>query len=223
MVKKHFSVKIAVRIPAFEGNSFMSDRRFSGTSPTLLGRLRLSPENQSAWNEFVERYGPIIQGWCRHWGLQTVDAEDVTQNVLTQLSRQMRRFEHDPTKGSFRGWLKTIAYRAWCDFLDQRRRQDDQGSGDTAVLQMLSTVEAREHLLNQMEEEWNRELLEQAMDQVRQRVQPHTWEVFRLMTQENFTGPEVAEKLEMNVGAVWVAKSKVQKMIYQVVRELDGE
>jgi RNA polymerase sigma factor (sigma-70 family) len=188
-----------------------------GTSPTLLSRLRHSPRDQTAWQDFVFRYGEMIHRWCQHWGLQKVDAEDVAQNVLLELSRQMSKFEYDPS-GSFRGWLKTISYRAWCDFLSRRR---DVASGDSNVLQILHSVEARDDLLEQLEEEWNRELLEEAMKLVRQRVQSHTWEAFRLMTQENLSGQEVADRLAMKVGAVWVAKSKVQRMLQEEIRRLD--
>jgi DNA-directed RNA polymerase specialized sigma24 family protein len=53
------------------------------------GRVR-SPLDQAAWNEFVERYGRRIYGWCRQWGLQEADAEDVTQDVLLRLARKMQ-------------------------------------------------------------------------------------------------------------------------------------
>jgi RNA polymerase sigma-70 factor (ECF subfamily) len=49
------------------------------TSPTLLERVRSAPADQQAWDEFVERYGRKIYAWCRQWGLQETDAEDVTQ------------------------------------------------------------------------------------------------------------------------------------------------
>jgi len=86
------------------------------TSPTLLGRLRNSPDDQAAWAEFVDRYGVVVYRWCRKWGLQDMDAEDVTQNVMLDLGRQMRQFEYR-ADGRFRGWLRTVAHRAWCDFL----------------------------------------------------------------------------------------------------------
>jgi len=55
----------------------MADPADASTSPTLLGRLARSPADQSAWAEFVAHYGPQIHGWCRRWGLQETDAQDV--------------------------------------------------------------------------------------------------------------------------------------------------
>src|SRR5262249_18429948 len=155
--------------------------------------------------------------WCRHWGLQEVDAQDVTQNVLLELTRQMSTFDYEPT-GSFRGWLKTVAYRAWCDFLSARQRAQAT-AGDTA-LDRLASPAAGEDLVKQLDEECERELLDQAMVRVRLRVQPHTWQAFVLTALENESGAAVAARLGMQVGAVYVARSKVQKMLQEEVQRL---
>src|SRR3954469_18823635 len=90
------------------------------TSITLLMKVRLDPIDQGAWDSFVDRYGRLVYRWCRTWGLQPADAEDVAQNVLLDLAQQMREFDYEPPK-SFRAWLKTIAYRSWCRFVEHRR------------------------------------------------------------------------------------------------------
>src|SRR6516225_891205 len=106
----------------------MADSAQSKTSLTLLGRLQQTPTDQGAWDLFVERYGPKVYSWCRRWGLQESDAQDVTQNVLLELARQMQSFVYRQG-GTFRGWLQTVAHRAYCDFLTARQRATP-GSGD---------------------------------------------------------------------------------------------
>src|SRR6188768_4069969 len=111
------------RRPLSGGKGAMLDAANSATHVSLLARLRLDPRDQAAWDAFVERYGGRIFRWCRGRGLQEPDAEDVTQNVLVDLSRQMRTFEYRPVpgrQGSFRAWLHQVTYRAWCDFLTSR-------------------------------------------------------------------------------------------------------
>lgn len=190
------------------------------TSPTLLGRLRQMPANQAAWGEFVERYGPKIYGWCRHWRLQEADAQDVTQDVLAQLAGKMRTFAYDPSR-SFRGWLKTLAHHAWQDFVESRKRAS-AGSGDTQVLEALHAVEARADLLKRLDEEFDRELLDEASARVRLRVEPRTWEAFRLLAVDGCSGAEAAKKLHMKVATVFVAKSKVYRMIQEEMHRLEG-
>ncbi len=198
----------------------MSDPADASTSPTLLGRLRHSPTDQAAWDAFAKRYGPSLRRWCRQWGLQDADAEDVVQSVLLELSRQMSGFEYDPA-GSFRAWLKTVASRAWFRFLSARKRPGG-GSGDSAVAALLENVAAGEDLVRRLEEESDRELLEAAMARVRLRVKPNTWEAFRLLALEERPGGEVAQRLGMKLGAVFMAKSNVRKMIEDEIRRLDG-
>ena len=198
----------------------MADSINYRTSPTLLANLRNSPPDQTAWADFESRYRGLIQSWCLRWGLQASDAEDITQEVMLALSRQMNRFAYDPG-GRFRGWLKTITYRAWCDFLQQENRRRDAPSGGTAVVELLHSQEVRDDFLGEWEDEWNRQLLEEAMKRVQLRVQPHTWQAFRLLTQAGLSGNAVATRMNMKVGAVWVAKSKVQKMIQQEIRRLE--
>jgi RNA polymerase sigma-70 factor (ECF subfamily) len=190
------------------------------TSVSLLGRLHENPGDASAWNDFVRRYSPQINQWCRHWNLQEADAEDVTQNVLLELARKMKTFTYDPSQ-SFRGWLKTLTHAAWCDFLDSRRRHA-QGSGDTVVLQQLREIAARDDLARRLEEEYDRELLELAIFEVRRRVAPATWEAFRLLAFEGLSGAEVAARLGMSVGNVYVARSNVQKMLKECLSSLES-
>jgi RNA polymerase sigma-70 factor (ECF subfamily) len=197
----------------------MSVAHDSGTRITLLGRLRRDPGDQKAWAEFVEQYGPRIYSWCRHWNLQEADAQDVTQNVLLRLAQKLRDFSYDPSR-SFRAWLKTLTQRAWSDFVESRQRAG-LGSGDSKVLRLLGSIEAREDLLARLDQEFDRELLEQAITQVRLRVAPQTWEAFRLTAFEGLSGAEAAELIPMQVAQVFVAKRRVQKMLQSELERLE--
>ncbi|MBX7105145.1 MAG: RNA polymerase sigma factor [Gemmataceae bacterium] len=191
------------------------------TSPTLLGRLRQTPGDPAAWTEFTHRYGSMIYRWCCYWGLQEADAQDVVQNVLLELSREMREFTYDST-GSFRSWLKTVARRAWIRYQESQRRHHT--SGDAAsFLEKLRDPKAQEDLLRHLEEEYERELLERALLQVQLRVKSNTFEAFRLTVFEGLSGREAAERIGMPVSHVFVAKSNVQKMVREVIAELDCE
>jgi RNA polymerase sigma-70 factor (ECF subfamily) len=104
--------------------------------------------------------------------LQDADAQDLTQNVLLKLAGTLRRFHYDGS-GSFRAWLKTVTHHAWHDFLESRQRPG-LGSGDSRVVEQLQSIQGRDDLLQRLEEEFDRELLEMAMAQVRLRVAPRT-------------------------------------------------
>jgi RNA polymerase sigma factor (sigma-70 family) len=189
----------------------------SHTSATLLGRLRQIPPDQAAWARFADRYGRKIYGWCRQWKLQEADAEDVAQAVLLKLAERMRAFEYDPAR-SFRAWLKTVTRHAWLDSCSAR----PAAAGGSQAVQMLQTVEAREDLIRRLDAEFDRELLEEASARVRVRVAPRTWEAFERTAVRGQSGAEAAAALGMKVATVFVARSKVQKMLQEELRKLDA-
>jgi RNA polymerase sigma-70 factor (ECF subfamily) len=197
----------------------MSAESLGRTSPSLLARLRDVERDQEAWAELVRRYGRQVLLWCRAWGLQDADAEDVAQTVLARLAEKMREFTYDPSR-SFRAYLKTLTRYAWCDFLEGRDRHG-AGTGDSVVLERLKSLEARDDLGHRLEAEFDREVLEEAMERVRGRVEPHTWEAFRLTALEGLNGAEVAERLSLKVATVYKARSKVQQMLQEEVRGTD--
>jgi RNA polymerase sigma-70 factor (ECF subfamily) len=197
----------------------MREAASSETRITLLFRLRRDPSDAEAWAEFVEHYGGKVLGWCRAWHLQDADARDVTQTVLLKLAVRMRDFPYDPDK-SFRAWLKTVARHAWLALREQRGRPGG-GSGDTGVLEQLHSVAAGEDLLKRLEEGFDQELLAEAVRRVRLRVEPQTWEAFRLTAEEGLSGAEASARIGMRVSQVYVAKRRVKQMLQDEVRSLE--
>lgn len=188
------------------------------TSATLLGRLRLCPDDQKAWEEFVDRYGGTIYDWCRRWRLQDADARDVTQMVLAKLAVKMRTFDYDPSL-SFRGWLHTLTQHAWSDFVSGRRRARLE-TGEHASDRLDGEL-ARDDLIGRLDEQFDRELLAEASVRVRLRVEPRTWQAFQLTAIERLSGAEAAERLAINVATVFRARSKVQRMLREEIRKLE--
>jgi RNA polymerase sigma-70 factor (ECF subfamily) len=210
------NVAFAVRL-----ESLMDTHSASQTSPTLLARLRQGPDDQAAWNAFVDRYGPKIYGWCRQWKLQEADAQDVTQDVLLRLAQKLRTFAYDASR-SFRGWLRTLTRHAWSDFLAARQRAGP-GCGGSQVLEILQAAEAREDLVTRLEQQFDLELMEEASARVQLRVEPQTWEAFRLTALEGLSGEAAAQQLGVRVTAVFKAKSRVQELLRNEITTLERE
>jgi RNA polymerase sigma-70 factor (ECF subfamily) len=189
------------------------------TRVTLLARLaRPGPLDEGAWHEFVELYGPLLYKWCRRWQLQDADARDVTQQVLLKLARKLAEFRYNPAL-SFRAWLRTLTHHAWRDLVTSQRRPG-RGTGDSRVRDLLATVEAREDFVRRMEQAEDRELLDLAIARVKERVEPATWEAFALTAFEGVPAAVAAERLQKRVATVYVARSKVQRMLQEEMQVL---
>ena len=152
--------------------------------------------------------------------LQEADAEDVTQAVLVRLSARMRTFSYDPAR-SFRAYLRALARYAWCDFLEARR-QPGVAVGGSEVLGLLESVEAGDDLVRRLNEQFDQEVLAEAQARVQQRVEPHTWEAFRLTALEGLPGAAAAEQLGLSAYVVFKARSKVQRMLKEEVARLEA-
>lgn len=186
------------------------------TSATLLRRLR-DPADREAWATFADSYGRRIYSWCRRWRLQEADAEDVTQGLLVRIPAKMRSFRYDPKIGSFRAWLKTVVRHALGDFARNQERAGNPGSA------LTDNVAAEQDLLQELNDRFERELLDEAMARVELRVNRDTWAAFRLTALEQKSGKEAAARLKIPVANVYVYKQRVQDLLKEEIRKLEGE
>ena len=189
------------------------------TSETLLLAVCSQPLDADAWSRFVFLYGPHVVTWCRRYGIQEADARDVAQEVLLRFSKQAARFRYDRSK-KFRGYLRAITHAAWCEWAE-RKREVVEGTGGSAMIGLLEQIPARDDLIAEIEAEYDRELLRLAMGLVKRRVEPRTWEVFRLLAIEGLPGIEAAARVGMKLGSAFAARHKVQRMLKETIEGLD--
>src|SRR5262245_57939085 len=137
---------------------------------------------------------------------------------MVKLTQKLPHFVYDPTRGRFRSWLKTVVRHAIADFVAERQKGETVSNFE--AYERLSAAPAQDDLDQELEEEFDKELLEVAKQRVRQRVDPKTWECFRLLTEEGLTGREVAARLGMKVANVYHDKSRVLEMLKEEVNKL---
>lgn len=193
------------------------------TSATLLLRLQ-DIEDHEAWAAFVERYAPVVFSWCRRFHLQDSDAADVTQDVLVKLMRSMQNFQYEPGKGRFRGWLKTVTANTVRDMVRSWEGRI-RGGGDDNTFELLNSLQAPnaiEALAVDIEAQYQRELLERAAATVRPRVRAHTWDAWELTSVNRLPAAKAAQQLNVAIGDVYVARSRVNKMLSEEVKRLQA-
>ena len=75
--------------------------------------------DQDAWDELVERYGPMVWSICSHYRLSRHDIEDVGQNVWLRLVEQIGNLREP---AALPGWLSTTTQRECLRVLRRRDR-----------------------------------------------------------------------------------------------------
>jgi RNA polymerase sigma-70 factor (ECF subfamily) len=190
------------------------------THPSLLVRLR-DGEDNLAWSEFVEVYTPLIYRLARQKGLQEADAADLVQEVFGTVARRIERYDPDPAKGSFRGWLSRIARNLILDSLAARRRQP-QGIGDTSVRRLLDAQPAPSPEDTALfEVECRRRWFAWAAERVRAEVSVLAWRAFWMAGMEGKNAKVVAEALGTTVGTVYYYKSQVMARLRRKISEFE--
>ena len=189
------------------------------TTVTLLDRLRQVPLDNDAWDEFIRRYGPRIYKWCRRYGAQHADAEEIVQIVLVKLLYHIQHVDSDRA-GRFRAWLQVVTRNAWHDLCRHHRSIHGQGAGGDTVWELLTTVEAGDDLVAELDDEYDRAVFEEAKKRVQLLVEPQTWQAFALTVIEGVPNDEAAKRLGIPIGVLYLAKSRVKAQLKKMVRLL---
>ncbi len=189
------------------------------TNMDLLLQLKSDEtvNREMGWGIFVDRYGPIICGFARNAGLPSSEADDIMQTVLFNFFKVTDRFEYDPSKGRFRGYLKRITLNA----IRQRYRKRREGNLDTHGMKIAE--DPRDDLEAVFDREWAEHLLSEAMTEARPKFEPKTWEAFELYGRRGMSAERTAKRLGMTQESVRHAKSRVMRAVREVVIRLREE
>jgi RNA polymerase sigma factor (sigma-70 family) len=171
-----------------------------------------SPRNEEAWCVFVERYRPVILGWCRR--LQADDAEEVTSRVLHKLVVGLARGAYRRRgPGTFRKWLRRVVENEVVDFARSRHPACLSSDALGSCPDPVSLDELADELDEQLRADCER--AERICTRVRERVLPHTWEAFAKTYLQGQDVCEVAEKLGMTLSGVYKARDRVRRLLEQ--------
>ncbi len=182
------------------------------TPASLLERLR-QPDEQRAWERFVQLYTPLLFYWARRFGLADADAADLVQDVFALLVQKLPEFTYDRQK-SFRAWLRTVTLNKWRD----RQRQPvplPAALGDGALPEPAAPDGAGAF----WEEEYRGRLVGRALEVMRAEFHPTTWKACWEFVAVGRAAAEVADELGISENAVYIAKCRVLRRLRQ---ELDG-
>jgi len=192
--------------------------RFVETRSSLMVRLK-NRADESAWQEFVEIYRPVIVRLAEQRGMQPADAEDLAQHVLVSVTKAIGRWKSTPQRARFRTWLHCVVQNAILNAL--RRSLQDRGVGEAGQVALVEKqASARDPNSDLLELEYRREAFRWAARQIRPEFHPTTWKAFWLTAVENRAVDDVARLLHKATGSVYAARSRVMRRLQNKVAEL---
>lgn len=200
---------------------------FLPTRSSLLIRLKQWNDGPS-WREFVDRYSRSILTLGIKRGLTRAESEDVVQETLMAVAKQMPDFTYDRTAGTFKGWLFTITRRAIGKQLSKRtsRRAGNSDSESHSfeprgALEELPDPSA--DFAKQWDDEWRQNIITMAMDRVRRQVKPKQFQMFDLFVTQHLPMSQVTRVLNVNRAQVYMAKFRIAPLFRDEILKLEKE
>jgi RNA polymerase sigma-70 factor (ECF subfamily) len=196
------------------------------TRVTLLNRLK-NWNDQSTWQEFFDIYWQLIYGFARKAGLGDAEAQDVVQETMVSVAKQMPAFKYDPALGTFKGWLLTLT--RW-RIVDQLRKRGPlvphpAAAGDTARTATIERLadENSPDINALWEADWGRTILAAAMARVKNRLDPQKFQIFDFYVTREWPPEKVAQTFNVTVNQVYLVKNRVTEMLRDEFRRLERE
>jgi RNA polymerase sigma-70 factor (ECF subfamily) len=180
------------------------------TRESLLSRLR-RPGNES-WQEFFETYWKLIYRMARGSGLSDAEAQDVVQETMIGVSRSIPNFVYDPAKCSFKTWLCRLVHWRIVDQIRQRENHEPLSSAEE--------VKEDEHFEQLWDRDWERNLMQAALDRVKMRANPQEYQIFSFCTLQNKGAAETARVLNLSRARVYLACHRMSREAKKEVARL---
>ena len=179
------------------------------TSASLLDGLR--EESPEAWSRFTDIWTPLIYRRCRRLGCSSEAARDIAQNVLLRVFRGFPGFSRDGKTYRLRYWIQGILRREIAEFF--RRNGDLRPTGGSEFQVVMANIPVLED--EEESGDWFEpaQILARALDVVRQDVEPHNWQAFKLIYFESYTPAEAAEKLGREPASIRQATRRIRKKL----------
>jgi RNA polymerase sigma factor (sigma-70 family) len=200
------------------------------SSPTrwsLVNRLK-DWDDQESWKAFFDLYWKLIYAVARQAGLSDVEAQEVVQETVITVAKKMSGFKADPAFGSFKGWLLQLTRRR---IVDQLRKRPPPGrfkdpavrSDETARTATVERVPDPDSLRLEArwDEEWQKNLVDAALERVKRKVNPNHYQIFYLHVLKQLPAAQVARTLGVNIAVVYLAKHRVAALVKKEIKYLE--
>ena len=189
----------------------------NSTRTSLLAQLRDSAADD-AWVEFSQLYGEIIEGWLRGQGIRQEDVEDLRQDVMTTVCREIKNFDHNGRVGALRAWLRQITVNRMRRLWERGRKHagTQPSTQISEIADQLADPQAR--LSIEFERQHDACLVEHLLGKLEGRFGFQSLQVFRRIVLLEHVPKDVAADFGMSIGAVRVAQHRVLRSLRELGR-----
>ena len=202
----------------------MKDTGSIATRRSLVERLA-DWGDQLRWQEFFDTYWKLIHSAARKSGLTDAEAQEVVQETVITVAKNIDKLKYDPAIGSFKGWLLQIT--RW-RIADQFRKREPgnakrpRSTDDRLTATIERIPDSRIVDLDEVwESSWKENLFEAAVARVKKKIEPKQFQIFDCYVRKEWPAQKVAERLGINVGQVYLARHRVGALLKKEIKALE--
>jgi RNA polymerase sigma-70 factor (ECF subfamily) len=195
------------------------------TRASLLARIK-DWEDHDSWREFFDTYWQLIHRVALKSGLSETEAQDAVQETVVAVAKNIRNFQYDPNRSSFKHWLMTITRQRIIWQLRKRlprastNTQMDSDGPRTSTTDRIPDPNPLD-LAALWDEEWQKNHMAVALERVKEQANPRHFQIFDLYVLQDWTANEVAEKLQIGVAQVYLAKHRISAALKKEMKRLE--
>jgi RNA polymerase sigma-70 factor (ECF subfamily) len=195
------------------------------TRASLLSRLK-NWEDQESWQDFFDTYWKLIYSVARKAGLTDAEAQDIVQETVISVARKIEGFRYNPAVCSFKTWmLRLTRWRIINQIKKRRHEQAAEPFGPRATADALELPPEEVPVGFELEaiwdQEWERNLLDAALERVKRQVAPEQFQIFDLYCLEQWPAQKIARTLGVSVSRVYLAKHRISHLLAREVKRLE--
>jgi RNA polymerase sigma factor (sigma-70 family) len=197
------------------------------TRQSLLVRLK-DWEDHESWKSFFETYWRLIYNAATRAGLSDAEAQDVVQETVLSVAKAMPNFEYKQAKQSFKGWLLQLTNWRIDDQFRKRARGSPVSSPGTHTSTRTATIDrvadpAGPPMEAIWEEEWEKHLIDTAMERVKNKVDARQYQLFELCVVSQWSTAEVARALKVSPARVYLARHRIGRLVKKELAALQSK
>jgi RNA polymerase sigma factor (sigma-70 family) len=192
------------------------------TRKSLLSRLKRW-DDQDSWKAFFDTYWRLIYQTALKAGLSDSEAQDVVQETIIGVVKEMPDFQYHAERGSFKGWLHQLTWWRICDRMRLRAKEPAEvinidGAEPQADLAKLAVVDEAG-----WEADWERNLLDAALDRLKKKVDAKHFQIFDLYVFKEWPVTKIAGAFKVSTASIYTIKSRLQSLLKDEVDRLRAE
>lgn len=201
---------------------------------SLLQRLKDWADRDS-WQEFFDTYWQLIYNVARKGGLSDAQAQEVVQETVLAVAKNIGSFKADPRHGSFKAWL---LHQARWQIARQFRLLGREGappapaavvpgasvsSYDTSLTDPMHRIPDPQgvELERVWDEEWSKNRMAVALERVKRQVSVQQYQIFDLNVLQDVSASETARLMRVSAASVYMAKYRVGSLLRKELKKLE--